>query len=125
MANDFEQTAQALERRYRTFFDGGEEVPFAVRFNGTERRLGTGEPRFTLVATNPKGTAALGSLDIVSVAGAYLDGDVELEGDLIAAIGIRDFFHDRHPLQYLKRFVGQLLVGQVKKDKLWIAQHYD
>lgn len=125
MPTTLDSTATALEKRYRDFFAGRPETPFAVRLDGQVRRLGPGEPRFTLIATSEKGLAALESLDLVAVASAYLDGDVELDGDLIEAIRMRDFFRDRHPLQYLKRFIGPLLVGQVKKDKEWIAQHYD
>jgi cyclopropane-fatty-acyl-phospholipid synthase len=125
MPATLDAAATALERRYREFFIDRAEVPFAVRLNGQVRQLGPGDPRFTLIATSDKGVAALESLDLLAVATAYLDGDVELDGDVVAAIGIRDFFRDRHPLQYLKRFIGPLLVGQVKKDKEWIAQHYD
>jgi cyclopropane-fatty-acyl-phospholipid synthase len=118
-------TINALEKRYQEFFTPGAEVPFAVRLNGREQRLGPGEPKFTLVAANGKGSAALKSLDVLSVTTAYLEGDIELEGDLIAAIGMRDFFTDRHPLQYLMRFVVPMIKGQVKSDKQWIAAHYD
>jgi cyclopropane-fatty-acyl-phospholipid synthase len=123
--NTFDAAVDSLEKRYRSYFGPGEEVPFAVRSDGQLRKLGPGEPRFTLVSTSEKGNAALRSVDLLAVASAYLDGDLELEGDLIAAIGMRDFFHDRHPFQYLMRFVGPLIKGQVKKDKEWIAQHYD
>jgi cyclopropane-fatty-acyl-phospholipid synthase len=116
---------QALEKRYQEFFAPGKEVTFAVRSDGRQQTLGPGQPRFTLVSTSEKGNAALRSLDLLAVASAYLDGDIELEGDLIAAIGMRDFFRDRHPFQYLMRFVSPLLRGQVKSDKQWIAQHYD
>jgi cyclopropane-fatty-acyl-phospholipid synthase len=125
MAISIDAAVQSLERRYQEYFAPGEEVPFAVRADGQVRRLGPGEPRFTLVAASEKGAAALRSVDLLAVASAYLDGDLELEGDLIAAIGMRDFFHDRHPFQYLMRFVGPLIKGQVKSDKGWIAEHYD
>jgi len=122
-----EPAVQALERRYRAFFARGEEVPFAVRAagDGSVHRFGPGEPRFTLVVNNPRGVSALASLDLLGVTTAYLNGDVDLEGDFLAAINVRDFFSDRHPLQYAWRFVQPLLRGQVKSDKKWIAQHYD
>lgn len=118
---------QALDRRYRAFFAPGQEVPFAVRAadNGSTHRLGPGEPRFTLVANTPAGAAALASLDALAVATAYLNGDIDVEGDFLAAIHVRDLFSDRHPLQYAWRFVQPLIWGQVKSDKKWIAEHYD
>src|SRR3712207_8813479 len=44
----------------------------------------------------------------LAVAAAYLNGEIDLEGDVGAAIGLRDLFHDRHPLKYLWRFVQPL-----------------
>ena len=125
MDTGYDAAVQALEKRYQSYFQPGNEVTFAVRANGQYRKLGPKDPAFTLVATSSKGTAALRSVDLLAVASAYLEGDIELEGDLIAAIGMRDFFHDRHPFQYLMRFVGPLIRGQVRSDKQWIAQHYD
>jgi cyclopropane-fatty-acyl-phospholipid synthase len=122
-----EPAVRAMDRRYREFFAPGDEVPFAVRAagDGTAHGFGPGEPRFTLVANTPRGVASLASLDLLGVTTAYLNGDVDLEGDFLAAINVRDFFSDRHPLQYAWRFVQPLLWGQVKSDKKWIAQHYD
>jgi cyclopropane-fatty-acyl-phospholipid synthase len=122
-----EPAVRAMDRRYREYFSPGEEVPFAVRAagSGMAHGFGPGEPRFTLVANTPRGVASLASLDLLGVTTAYLNGDVDLEGDFLAAINVRDFFSDRHPLQYAWRFVQPLLWGQVKSDKKWIAQHYD
>ena len=115
-----------MDRRYREFFRPGSEVTFAVSDgNGGRRVFGTGEPRFTLIVNNDSGASALGSLDVLNVTAAYLGGDVDLEGDFLAAIDMRDFFADRHPLQYLARFVKPLVKGQVKSDKEFIAAHYD
>jgi hypothetical protein len=86
MPNTLDSTAQALDRRYGAFFAGRDPVPFAVRLDGQVRRFGPGDPEFTLIVTNPKGLAALESLDLLAVATAYLDGDVELDGDVVSAI---------------------------------------
>jgi cyclopropane-fatty-acyl-phospholipid synthase len=118
---------QAIDRRYREYFAAGEEVPFAVRAGDDARvhRLGSGEPRFTLVVNTPRGVSAVASLDALAVATAYLQGDVDVEGDFLTVINVRDLFSDRHPLQFAWRFLQPLLRGQVKSDKKWIAQHYD
>jgi cyclopropane-fatty-acyl-phospholipid synthase len=125
MAMEFDRAASALSTRYREFFTSREAVPFAVRSNGRVERFGPGEPRFTLVANSGKGVSALGSLDLLAVTAAYLNGDVDLEGDFLSAIDIRDFFSDRHPFQFAWRFVQPLLKGRVKSDESWIAEHYD
>lgn len=125
MSTDFDRALQALDTRYRAFFSPGQEVPFAVRSNGRSQAFGPGEPRFTLVVNGDRGVQALASLDALAVAAGYLNGDIDVEGDFVAAIGIRDIFSDRHPLQFAWRYVQPLLKGQVRKDKEWIAQHYD
>jgi cyclopropane-fatty-acyl-phospholipid synthase len=121
-----ESARRAVDRRYREFFPPGGQVPFAIR-NGTGERhaWGPGEPRFTLVANTESGAKAIASLDLLAVTSAYLTGDVDLEGDFVEAINIRDFFSDRHPFQFAWRYVQPLFQGQVKSDKKWIAQHYD
>ncbi|HET7232271.1 MAG TPA: class I SAM-dependent methyltransferase [Longimicrobium sp.] len=123
---DLSRAVQALERRYGEMFTNGDGVPFAVRApGGPAHRLGHGEPAFTLVATHPRGAGALASLDQLAVGAAYLNGEIDLEGDFLAAINLRDLFHDRHPVKYAWRFVQPLLRGQVKSDEAWIAEHYD
>lgn len=126
-APSLDSAVQALDRRYAEFFATREEIPFAVRAagNGRAHGFGTGEPRFTLVVNTPRGVSSLASLDALAVATAYMNGDVDVEGDFLAAIEARDLFSDRHPLQFAWRFVQPLLFGQVKSDKKWIAQHYD
>jgi len=122
---DVSRAVQALSRRHGELHpDGG--VPFAVRApGGPAHRFGRGEPAFTLVAAHPRGADALASLDQLAVAAGYLNGEIDLEGDFLAAINARDLFHDRHPLKYAWRFVQPLLRGQVKSDEAWIAEHYD
>lgn len=120
------RAAQALGRRHHELFPRGDGVSFAVRGPGGEvHRVGGGDPAFTLVVTHPRGAEALASLDQLAVAAGYLNGEIDLEGDVVAAIGLRDLFHDRHPLKYAWRFVQPLLRGQVKSDEKWIAEHYD
>jgi cyclopropane-fatty-acyl-phospholipid synthase len=123
---DVSRALQALERRYREFFPRGGGVPFALRAGGgPAHRLGDGEPAFTLVANDRRGAEALASLDQLAFTSAYLNGQIDIEGDFLAAIGLREFVTDRHPLKYAWRFVQPLLRGQVKSDEKWIAEHYD
>jgi cyclopropane-fatty-acyl-phospholipid synthase len=70
--------------------------------------------------------SALTSMDEKRIGEAYLDGDISLEGDLVAALDLRKALTDRHPLAYLWSTYGQrLLFGQVNRDKQWIQGHYD
>jgi Cyclopropane fatty acid synthase and related methyltransferases len=95
--------------------------------SGTVHRIGAAPavPAFTLRLTNDRGWRALGSLDETRIAEAYLHGDIDFDGDMLAALDLRRFLSDRHPLASLWRFVQPWLYGEVGADKTWVPQHYD
>ena len=59
------------------------------------------------------------------VGGAYLDGHLDAEGDLAELLNLRAILTDRHPLQYVGKFVRPLLRGQVRSDAGYIEHHYE
>jgi cyclopropane-fatty-acyl-phospholipid synthase len=90
------------------------------------QRIGTGVVRLRIAAKNGRGVAALKSLDEIRIGEAYLFGDLNLDGDLLAALDLRNSLTDRHLLAYLWSTYGQrLLHGQTARDKQWISEHYD
>jgi cyclopropane-fatty-acyl-phospholipid synthase len=116
----------ALDRRYRTFFHDQPGVPFAVAdIDAEPHQFGQGEPAFTIRVLDPRGADALKSLDQFAVAVAYLDGGLEVDGDLAAALRMRQFFHDVHPVKWVSQFVPSLLRGRKASDREAISHHYD
>ncbi len=102
------------------------DTAFEFEVNGVPRRIGKGAVKFRVVIHNPRGMAALGSMDEKQIGEAYLDGNLSIEGDLLAALDLRTQLSDRHPLLYLWSTYGQrLFFGQVERDKQWIHEHYD
>src|SRR5215467_12241966 len=102
------------------------DTAFELEFNKFQTRIGSGPVKFRLAINNRRGMSALGSMDEKRIGEAYLDGDITLEGDLVAALNLRTTLTDRHPLVYLWSTYGQrLLHGQVNRDKQWIHEHYD
>jgi cyclopropane-fatty-acyl-phospholipid synthase len=102
------------------------DTAFEVQFGSELLRIGEGQARFRLVVSTRRGASALGSMDEKRIGEAYLDGDITIEGDLVAALDLRTRLTDRHPLLYLWSTYGQrLLFGQVSRDKDWIREHYD
>jgi cyclopropane-fatty-acyl-phospholipid synthase len=84
------------------------------------------EPAFTVRIVTDKGLAAMAAFDELRVAEAYMDGDLDIEGDLLTALKLRPVLGDPHPLKYLfSTYVEPLLFGQVGRDKKWIKSHYD
>ncbi|MEA2603063.1 MAG: cyclopropane-fatty-acyl-phospholipid synthase [Acidobacteriota bacterium] len=111
----------------------GRARPFELRLPdrtahliGGEAIGGGGEPAFTVRIVTEKGLAAMAAFDELRVAEAYMDGDLDIEGDLLTALKLRPVLGDPHPLKYLfSTYVEPLLFGQVGRDKKWIKSHYD
>ncbi len=111
-------------RRRHAAIDGA--TPFALRLlDGSETVVGDGVPDVTLVVTSRAGLDALASFDLATAGEAYLQGDLDVEGDLASMLGMRELFSDRHPLSYAGRYVRPLLRGQVRSDHEYIAHHYE
>lgn len=102
------------------------DTAFELELNGVQHRIGNGTVKFRIAIYNRRGVSALNSMDEKRIGEAYLDGDISVEGDLVAALDLRTRLTDRHPLLYLWSTYGQrLLFGQVNRDKQWIHEHYD
>ncbi len=99
------------------------------------RQFGHGEPAFQFVVRNQAGLAALGSLNEKRIGAAYLAGEIDLNGDVVAALDLRTNLRDQRRLAYLFTTYGlgylwatyaqPRLFGQIKCDSQWISQHYD
>ena len=121
---------EALRRRYRAELErpGSAARPFELRTADRSRwPIGDGgEPAFTVTLVNDAGAKALASFDELAVAEAYMEGDLDIDGDLLAALKARPVLADPHPLKYLWATYGApRLLGQARSDKRWIPSHYD
>jgi len=88
--------------------------------------MGSGPPAFRVDAATERGVAAMESLDELRIARAYCDGDLNLEGDILAALSLRTALTDRHPfLRFWSERLQPFLRGQVECDREWIQDHYD
>ncbi len=122
----FTKLVNLVERQYRSVPAGRGSLPFAISYNGTAaHRFGQDDPAFTIVLNNEHAVAVLSSLDQNKIAEAYMSGSIDLEGDLLHALGMRALFRDRRGLHFLWRFIRPMIFGQIKSDKKWIAGHYD
>jgi cyclopropane-fatty-acyl-phospholipid synthase len=101
-------------------------VPIAIRLpDGRVEFFGQGEPLLEVQVANGRGLDALGSLNELNVVEAYLDGDLELEGDLIAGMDLRKALRDVRPFTRAWTFVQPALVGRRRLNPEWVAKHYD
>lgn len=126
MDRRFQRLVSMLEKRYDAFFVAGEPVPFGLRLAGGPRHVfGSAEPAFTLVVKDHVAVAALSTLDLMAIGEAYLAGALDVEGDILRVLSLRNLFRDRHPLLWAWKFIRPLLFGQVKSDARFISEHYD
>ncbi len=88
--------------------------------------IGRGQPRFKLTVNDKAGARALLSLDETRIGASYLNGSIDITGELVAALRLRPLLSDRHPLKDLwSTWLHPRVFGQVKSDRKWIAEHYD
>jgi cyclopropane-fatty-acyl-phospholipid synthase len=126
MDRRFQRLVSMLEKRYDDLFSAADPVPFGLQLaGGTRHVFGGRDPAFTLVVKDGSGVAALSTLDLMAIGEAYLKGALDVEGDFLRVLSLRDLFRDRHPLLWAWKFVRPLLFGQVKSDARAIAGHYD
>ena len=105
---------------------GAIETPFSIELpNGTQRDIGGGKAKFHVALHTDRAVKALGTLDEGNIAEAYLQGDMDIEGDMIQPFALRASLDDRHPIVTVWRFLQPLFFGQVFTNKVAISSHYD
>ena len=120
---------QALQHRFNVM--RAEGIParsFTLRLpDCTSYSVGDSkEPAFIVKVVTQDGLRALASFDELSVAEAYMNGDIDVEGNLLAVLKYRPLLIDRHPFKYFfMTYLQPLILGQIGRDKKWIKSHYD
>lgn len=120
--------ARAGLSRIDGFIDriGASETSFSIEMpDGDKRDVGKDKPQFDLALRTDRAVKALGTLDEANFAEAYLQGDIDLDGDIISLFALRASLDDRHPIVTAWRFVQPLIFGQVFTNKAAITSHYD
>ena len=121
---------EALRRRYDALTSGpgsNDLRPFSVRMPSGETRIyGAGEPVASVVVANAKGLTALASLDDLTIVEAYMDGDLDMAGDILELLKYRPLLTDQRVLRYVwSTYVRAAVLGQIQADKKGIGSHYD
>ncbi|HME03537.1 MAG TPA: class I SAM-dependent methyltransferase [Solirubrobacteraceae bacterium] len=93
--------------------------------DGNVEQLGRGEPQVEVAAVNADGLAALRSRSELRIAEAYLNEDIDISGDLVAAMRLRVVLSDVRPLLRARTFLQPLVLGRRRLNPRWIAKHYD
>jgi cyclopropane-fatty-acyl-phospholipid synthase len=122
----FSRLAKLVEKQYQSVTGATNKIPFALQTkDGPAQVFGGSTPAFSIILNNEQAVAALSTLDQSSIIDAYLAGHIDLEGDIMQVLAMRELFNDNRGMRFLWRFIRPFLFGQVKSDKKWIASHYD
>ncbi|HBB32218.1 MAG TPA: class I SAM-dependent methyltransferase [Cyanobacteria bacterium UBA8803] len=109
----------------KRFFDQA-RIPFAIElWNSHFYCFGKGEPLFKLIVNDIRGLAALNQLDECKLSEAYIDGSLDITGDMLQALSMRYLLTDRYLWYRLWRHVVPIILGQIRSDRQAISQHYD
>lgn len=101
------------------------DYPFAVRVNGREYQIGEGKPEFAVTFKRPIPKRQLLTSTSLALGEAYMDGDLEIEGDLYYALdhflGQMGKFSTNEPA--LKRLMRPSTSKRCQKQE--VSSHYD
>jgi cyclopropane-fatty-acyl-phospholipid synthase len=99
-------------------------VPCEVRFaSGETVRCGAGQPAFRVVLHSDRPLRA--GIDELALGRAYVEGEIDVEGDFLALLELRRALADRTRLLPLLRFLGRLFLTPVTRmNRQAIASHY-
>lgn len=101
-------------------------IPLEIRlWGGRTYRFGDAEPAVKILVKDRKGLSALRRLDELRICEAYMNGSLDVLGDMLGFASLRPGLHDHHPLHDLWRRLAPWLVGRITTDRHAIAAHYD
>lgn len=105
----------------------GVALPCTFRVHTPEgvTKVGSGTPDFDLHIRNESGMRALRSVSELRIADAYVRGDIDIEGDVVKAMWLRDLLSDRNVWLKMWRRLQPLIFGRERLNPAWIAKHYD
>lgn len=113
------------EKAMIQFLEKFTDYPFLVRFQGHEYTIGEGEPSFTVIFRNPIPVSRLMTSTSLALGEAYMDGELEIEGDLYQALDhflgqMGKFSADQHALKKLIH-----TSTSKKNQEKEVTSHYD
>lgn len=124
-------TAQATQtpRFLKTLLARAKNLPCTIAvhmMDGEWLLIGEGEPSLIVHVRTARGVRAITRLSTLAICEAYIQGDIDFEGDLIPATQFQNLLSDNE-FGFIKvwRRVKPLIVGREKCNPEWIAKHYD
>lgn len=102
------------------------DIPFGIRLpNSRVLRFGEGAPAFVLAINDQEALSAIMRFDELRFTEAYLNGGIDVEGEMWWVIHCRAALRDMHPLHYLASRLLPFLTGQLYTNRRAIRDHYE
>ncbi|MGB5766946.1 MAG: class I SAM-dependent methyltransferase [Arenicellales bacterium] len=102
------------------------DIPFNVRLpNGSILRFGEGDPAFILTVNDHNALSAIARFDELRFTEAYINGGLDIEGEMWAVLNCREAFRDLHPLHHFWRRLLPFITGQLHTNEHAIHDHYE
>ncbi|MDH5391718.1 MAG: class I SAM-dependent methyltransferase [Gammaproteobacteria bacterium] len=99
---------------------------FKVRLpNGRILSFGDGEPEFILTVHDDNALSAILAFDELRFTEAYINGGLDIEGQIWAVINCRESLRDLHPLHHFWQRIRPFFTGQLRTNKHAIHDHYE
>ena len=114
-----------LENEFIKFMGRFDMCPFAVVLNGEEHTIGEGEPAFTVIFHKVPKVSDLMTSTSITLGEAYMNGDLEIEGDLYETLNMfmgqmGKFSTDKKKLKHI------IFPSNSKKNqRKEVSSHYD
>lgn len=115
-----------LFRSIQNRFSDQIKIPLEVRLWGDRiYRFGKGEPVIKVLVKDRDGLLALSRFDELGICEAYMNGSLDVVGDMLGFVSLRGALSDAHPLHTAWRRIAPIFQGRVKTDRKAIASHYE
>ena len=116
---------KAEEKAMVHFLSKFDEHPFKIKFKDSEYMVGEGTPAFTVSFKKAIPVADLWNSTSIALGEAYMDGDLEIEGDLYDALN--HFLGQMGKFSTDEKALRKLIHSSVSKknQKKEVTSHYD
>lgn len=113
------------EKTMVQFLGKFDEYPFLVRFQDHEYKIGEGDPVFTVKLKKVIPVSELMNSTCTALGEAYMDGDLDIEGDLYEALDY--FLGQMGKFSTSKKTIKKLMHSPAsrKKQEKEVTSHYD
>lgn len=113
------------KKEFLTFMEKFDDCPFEMEIEGEKKLIGTGDPAFSVIFHKAPSAADLMTSTSIALGEAYMNGDIEIEGDLYETLhlflGQIGKFSTDH--KKLKRLIYPSKSKKIQEKE--VRSHYD